>query len=86
MAKNSLYPLGHLVAIPKTAYVPSWATDCDSLRETFKRARRIVGKPTRVRVETLHVAEVKKVRAFNLTELVLSIGEANSQKADAAQL
>lgn len=58
------YPLQHLVKVPKVAYVPSFATDSDSLRETFKRARRSVGKQTRVRVETLHVAEIKAVRPF----------------------
>lgn len=59
MAASSQYPLAHLVAKPIRVYVPSWAQDSNSLRETFKRARRSVGKQTRVRVQTLIVAEVK---------------------------
>lgn len=58
------YPLQHMVKLPKIAYVPSWATDANSIRDTFKRARRSVGKQTRVRVETLHVAEIKASRPF----------------------
>lgn len=57
VAKVNQFPLAHLVQVPKTAYVPSWATDCDTLKETFKRARRSVGKQTRIRVKTLHVAK-----------------------------
>jgi hypothetical protein len=53
------YPLAKLVKQPKTPYVPSWATDANSIADTFKRARRSVGKQTRVRIETLHVAEIK---------------------------
>jgi hypothetical protein len=58
------YPLAKLVQVPKTPYVPSWATDANSIRETFKRARRSVGKQTRVRVETLHVAQIKLAKKF----------------------
>lgn len=53
------YPLAKLVNLPKTPYVPSWAQDADSLKATFARARRSVGKPQRVRIATLHVAEIK---------------------------
>lgn len=62
---KSQYPLAHLVAKPSREYVPSWRQDSDSLRETMKRQRRIVGKQTRVRLSTLHVAEVKKAKIFS---------------------
>jgi len=61
---KSQYPLAHLVAKPTRSYVPSWQQDADSLRETFKRVRRSVGKQTRVKVATLTVPEVKKVKIF----------------------
>lgn len=45
------YPLAKLIAKPSRPYVPSWAQDADSLKDTFARARRSVGKPVRVRIE-----------------------------------
>ena len=61
---KSQYPLAHLVAKPTRSYVPSWQQDADSLRETFKRVRRSVGKQTRVRIATLVVPEVKTAKIF----------------------
>ena len=61
---KSQYPLAHLIAKPMRSYVPSWQQDAESLRETFKRVRRSVGKQTRVKVATLTVPEVKKVKIF----------------------
>lgn len=59
---KSQYPLANLIAKPSRAYVPSWQQDAASLQETFKRARRNVGKQTRVRVQTLIVAEIKSAK------------------------
>lgn len=48
---TAVYPLAKLIAKPSHPYVPSWAQDADSLKATFARARRSVGKPVRVRIE-----------------------------------
>lgn len=60
MTAAELYPLAKLIQKPSRPYVPSWAQDCDSLKETFARARRSVGKTKRVRVEKI-CNQTKKV-------------------------
>lgn len=54
------YPLAKLIQKPSRPYVPSWQQDCASLKDTFARARRSVGKPIRVRVEN-NCNQTKKV-------------------------
>lgn len=75
------YPLAKLIQKPARPYVPSWLQDANSLKETFARARRSVGKQTRVRVEA--EKPLRHVGSFDMTLRRVKVENISAKVVDA---